>query len=114
MGHDYLHHGKSGHHSNAHHGHHGNHGHHSPTHGTSPPRAVSVADESAPRNDADSSYTELQSPAQKDGDKVGEGNGGKQPAHDDEDHFHEVPLPADAYGAAIFGFVYDARELLSG
>lgn len=27
---------------------------------------------------------------------------------------HEVPLPEDAYGAAIFAFIYDARELLSG
>lgn len=26
----------------------------------------------------------------------------------------DVPLPDDAYGAAIFAFIYDARELLSG
>jgi len=29
-------------------------------------------------------------------------------------HFKEVELPADAYGAAMYAFIYDTRELLSG
>jgi len=31
-----------------------------------------------------------------------------------EEHADEIELPEDAYGAAIFALIYDARELLSG
>lgn len=30
------------------------------------------------------------------------------------EHFKEVELPEDAYGAAMYAFIYDTRELLSG
>lgn len=31
-----------------------------------------------------------------------------------DNYYDEIPLPEDAYGAAIFAFIYDARELLTG
>lgn len=42
------------------------------------------------------------------------GNSGTGDHTEDDKKYDEKPLPEDTYGAAIFAFIYDAREFLSG